>query len=40
MEYEILYRPSYSLLKTKLAKGEAVVAEAGAMVSMSSTVGI
>ncbi len=40
MEYEILYRPSYSLLKMKLAKGEAVVAEAGAMVSMSSTVGI
>lgn len=40
MEYEILYRPSYSLLKMKLAKAEAVTAEAGAMVSMSNTVNI
>ena len=40
MEYEILYRPSYSLLKMKLAKAETVTAEAGAMVSMSNTVSI
>jgi uncharacterized protein (TIGR00266 family) len=40
MEQEILYRPSYSLLKLKLAKGEAVTAEAGAMVSMSSSIEI
>jgi len=36
MEYEILYRPSYSLLKIKMEPGEAISAEAGAMVSMSS----
>ena len=36
MEYEVLYRPSYSLLKVKLQPGQAVSAEAGAMVSMSS----
>lgn len=36
MEYEILYRPSYSLLRINLEQGEAVSAEAGAMVSMSS----
>jgi uncharacterized protein (TIGR00266 family) len=35
MEHEVLYRPSYSLLKIMLEKGEAVSAEAGAMVSMS-----
>jgi uncharacterized protein (TIGR00266 family) len=40
MEHEILYRPSFSLLKVKLAKGEAVTAEAGAMVSMSAGVEI
>jgi len=38
MEYEILYRPSYSLLKVDLSRGESVAAEAGAMVSMSSTI--
>lgn len=36
MEHEILYRPSYSLLKLSLETNEAVSAEAGAMVSMSS----
>jgi len=36
MEHEVLYRPSYSLLKIKLGRGEAISAEAGAMVSMSS----
>jgi uncharacterized protein (TIGR00266 family) len=40
MEYEILYRPSYSFLKMKLAKAETITAEAGAMVSMSNTVSI
>jgi uncharacterized protein (AIM24 family) len=36
MEHEVLYRPSYSLLKISLEHGEAISAEAGAMVSMSS----
>ncbi len=36
MEHEVLYRPSYSLLKIRLAPGETISAEAGAMVSMSS----
>ncbi len=36
MEHEVLYRPSYSLLKLKLAPGDAISAEAGAMVSMSA----
>ena len=38
MKHEILYRPAYSLLKIELEQGEAVSAEAGAMVSMSSTI--
>jgi len=40
MEHEILYRPSYSLIKMKLQKGETITAEAGAMVSMSSGIDI
>jgi uncharacterized protein (TIGR00266 family) len=40
MEHEVLYRPSYSLLKIRLALGEAIFAEAGAMVSMSSGIEI
>lgn len=40
MEHEILYKPSYSLVKIKLAKGETVQAESGAMVSMSSSIEI
>jgi len=38
MEHEILYRPSYSLLKLSMKKGETLCAEAGAMVSMSSAI--
>ncbi len=34
MQYEIQYRPSYSLLKVQLTAGEALTAEAGAMVAM------
>jgi len=40
MQHEILYQPSYSLLKTKLQQGEAISAESGAMVSMSGGVQI
>ncbi|MDE2815629.1 MAG: TIGR00266 family protein [Chloroflexota bacterium] len=40
MEYEILHRPSYALLKVDMAAGESVSAEAGAMVSMSSGIEI
>ncbi len=36
MEHEILYTPSYSLLKVSLGQAESVCAESGAMVSMSS----
>jgi uncharacterized protein (TIGR00266 family) len=35
MEHEVLYRPSYSLLRVVLEKGEEISAESGAMVSMS-----
>lgn len=38
MEHQILYSPSYSLLELRLARGESVSAEAGAMVSMSSCI--
>lgn len=40
MQHEIMYRPSYSLLKVNLSKGEVISAEAGAMVSMSSSIEI
>jgi uncharacterized protein (TIGR00266 family) len=40
VNHDILYRPSYSLLKIALGKGEAISAEAGAMVSMSAGVNI
>lgn len=40
MEHEILYQPSFSLLKIGLQQGEEISAEAGAMVSMSSGVEI
>lgn len=36
MEHDVLYRPSYSLLKIRLKQGESIIAETGAMVSMSS----
>lgn len=35
MDYEILYQPSYSLARITMKAGEAITAEAGAMVSMS-----
>lgn len=40
MEYEIKYRPAYSLLEARLGTGETVVAEAGAMVYMTPQVRI
>jgi len=40
LEYEILHRPSFSLLEVKLSGGEAIQAEAGAMVHMSPNVRI
>ncbi len=40
MDYEILYQPSYSLLKLDLETDEEVNAEAGALVSMSSSISI
>jgi len=40
MKYEILYRPSYSLLKIAMERGELLTAEAGAMVSMSEGINI
>jgi uncharacterized protein (TIGR00266 family) len=40
MEHEILYRPSYSLLRVSLSQGESISAESGAMVSMSSGIEI
>ncbi len=38
MEIEILYRPSYSVARVKLAADEALLAETGAMVGMSAGV--
>jgi uncharacterized protein (TIGR00266 family) len=40
MQHEVLYRPSYSLLRVSLQQGESVAAESGAMVSMSSSIEI
>lgn len=40
MEYEILYQPSYALLKLDLERSEEINAEAGALVSMSSGISI
>lgn len=40
MQHEILYQPSYALLKLELAAGESVQAESGAMVGMSPTIEI
>lgn len=40
MESEILYQPSYSLARVKLNAGEAITAEAGAMVSISEGITI
>ncbi len=38
MKYEIKYKPSYSMLTTRLDEGEHIVAEAGAMTYMEPTV--
>lgn len=35
MKHEILYKPSYAVLKLEIEPGQAVMAEAGSMVSMS-----
>ncbi len=40
MQYDILYRPSYSLAKVNLNPGESMIAEAGAMVSHSPGISI
>lgn len=40
MEIEIMHRPSYSLAVAKLSPNERIRAEAGAMVSMSSSINI
>jgi uncharacterized protein (TIGR00266 family) len=40
MEYYIDHRPSYSLVIARLSTGEKIVAEAGAMVSMSASIDI
>ncbi|WP_297535747.1 TIGR00266 family protein [Thermococcus sp.] len=40
MRYEILHRPSFSLLRVELEDGEAVQAETGAMVYMSPNIKI
>jgi uncharacterized protein (TIGR00266 family) len=40
VKHEILYQPSYSAAKVWLDMGESIVAEAGAMVSMSPTISI
>src|SRR5712691_3856211 len=38
LEYEIKYRPSFSILQVRLAAGEQITTEAGAMVYMSDGV--
>src|SRR5262247_4041700 len=40
MRHQILYQPSYSLAVLQLEQGEQVMAESGAMVSMSPTIKI
>ncbi|MCI0340180.1 MAG: TIGR00266 family protein [Planctomycetales bacterium] len=40
MQHEVLYRPTYSLALVRLAPGEAVIAESGAMVTMRGGVTI
>ncbi|TGK17496.1 TIGR00266 family protein [Leptospira fluminis] len=40
MKIDILYKPSYSVAKINLDSGESIKAEAGAMMSMSSHLGI
>jgi uncharacterized protein (TIGR00266 family) len=38
MQYQILYQPSFSLASISLNQGEQIMAESGAMVSMSPTI--
>ncbi|MBN2310340.1 MAG: TIGR00266 family protein [Candidatus Hydrogenedentes bacterium] len=38
MQYEIMYNPSYSVARVQLDQGEAIMAESGAMVSMSPSI--
>ncbi|QEH37899.1 hypothetical protein OJF2_64910 [Aquisphaera giovannonii] len=38
MRYKILYQPSFSMAVVELARGEQIMAESGAMVSMSPTI--
>ncbi len=38
MNHDVLYKPSYALLRVNLAAGEQVVAEAGALVAMSPNI--
>jgi uncharacterized protein (AIM24 family) len=38
LRHEILYQPSFSLAVVSLERGEQVMAESGAMVSMSPTI--
>lgn len=40
MNFEVLYRPSYSVVKIILQSGESIKAESGAMVSMSPNIEI
>ena len=40
MKHEILYKPSYSLAVLSMERGDDIVAESGAMVSMSSGISI
>ena len=38
MRYQILYQPAFSLAVVALERGEQIMAESGAMVSMSPTI--
>ncbi|WP_066501749.1 TIGR00266 family protein [Abyssisolibacter fermentans] len=40
MNYEVLYKGSFPMIKVNLIKGESIKAESGAMVAMSSTVDV
>ena len=40
MEYEIKYKPSYSMLVVKLKPGETIVAESGSMTYMAPTIDV
>ncbi len=40
MEYEVKYKPSYSMLVVKLEPGESITAESGAMTYMNPNVDV